>query len=198
MRKAALLLAGLVGALAAYAPSTAQAGDLGTVTDASRGIAYVSEMRLGVFVHDVDGNGQRREDGIDINGELLFGRPGFQIENTLLHFLLTPRPMVGFNVNSDNDTHTAYAGLTWDLYLWGPLFAEASFGGVVHTGNTGNTSLDAEALGCRVLFRESAGLGIDVTENVRLLAHVEHMSNAGLCDFNGGITNVGLRVGYRF
>jgi hypothetical protein len=30
------------------------------------------------------------------------------------------------------------------------------------------------------------------------MATVEHMSNAGLCDRNRGITNEGLKVGYSF
>jgi hypothetical protein len=54
------------------------------------------------------------------------------------------------------------------------------------------------ALGCHVLFRESASIGFDVTETWRIMGTVEHHSNAGLCDENRGLTNAGVRIGYKF
>jgi hypothetical protein len=48
------------------------------------------------------------------------------------------------------------------------------------------------------MFRESASLGYRITSNVSVMGTVEHISNAGLCDQNRGLTNVGLRLGYRF
>ena len=32
----------------------------------------------------------------------------------------------------------------------------------------------------------------------RLIGTVEHSSNAGLCDFNRGLTDFGVRIGYKF
>jgi len=54
------------------------------------------------------------------------------------------------------------------------------------------------ALGCHVLFRESASLGFNLTESWRIMGTIEHNSNAGLCDFNRGLTNAGVRLGYKF
>jgi hypothetical protein len=53
-------------------------------------------------------------------------------------------------------------------------------------------------LGCNVLFHEQASLGFNVTQNWRLIGTVEHSSNAGLCDFNRGLTDFGVRIGYKF
>ncbi|WP_081449527.1 acyloxyacyl hydrolase [Rhodomicrobium vannielii] len=30
------------------------------------------------------------------------------------------------------------------------------------------------------------------------MATIDHMSNAGLCDTNRGLTNAGVRLGYKF
>ncbi len=53
-----------------------------------------------------------------------------------------------------------------------------------------------DTLGCRALFREAGSLGVGVTAHWSVMATVEHLSNAGLCAGNRGLTNVGLRVGY--
>ena len=37
------------------------------------------------------------------------------------------------------------------------------------------------ALGCHVLFHESATIGFNVTENWRVMGSIEHSSNAGAC-----------------
>jgi hypothetical protein len=41
-------------------------------------------------------------------------------------------------------------------------------------------------------------IGVDVTESISIMATVDHMSNADLCDENQGLTNAGVRVGYRW
>ena len=40
--------------------------------------------------------------------------------------------------------------------------------------------------------------GYRLTPNWNVLATVEHMSNAGFCDENRGLTNAGARIGYAF
>ena len=51
--------------------------------------------------------------------------------------------------------------------------------------------------GCRVNFRDSASVGFAVSANWRLLATVDHISNAGLCKLNRGRTHVDARLGYK-
>jgi len=41
-------------------------------------------------------------------------------------------------------------------------------------------------------------LGYRLTTHWQVMASIEHNSNAGLCDRNRGLTNGGLRLGYRF
>ena len=70
---------------------------------------------------------------------------------------------------------------------------ELTFGGSLHDGpNAGEGS----AFGCPLNFRESASIGIAVTERWRLYGTIAHMSNAGLCARNSGLTSAGVRLGY--
>jgi lipid A 3-O-deacylase len=156
----------------------------------------IGEFRAGVFDANLDG-GDREDAEYMINVELLFGRPFERAHgDSFRDFLLRPRPHIGFSVSPDDGTDQLYAGFTWEVKLTDRIFVEASFGGALHDGPTG--SKDPESYGCAVNFRESASLGVDLTERMRLMVTVDHMSNGGLCDQNEGLTNAGVRLGYRW
>lgn len=146
------------------------------------------EVRFGAFVHSVEpGN---PEDGADLNLELLFRRPAVAYENAFLDWALRPRPHIGASVNVVGDTNQLYAGFTWELKLAPALFLEVTLGGALHDGGD-------ETYGCSVNFRESLSLGYALSESWTVYGTVSHMSNAGLCDNNTGLTSVGLRLGYK-
>lgn len=153
-----------------------------------------SELRFGASAHEISGP---ESGSLAITGEVLFAKP-FQLANPAYDFLI-PRLHLGGSLNTAGDTSFAYAGFTWTYDITQRFFVEASFGGAIHDGDTGYVvSAGRNALGCSPLFRESLGLGYRFTENWSVVANVEHMSNAGLCDNNRGLTNVGAKVGYRF
>ena len=113
-----------------------------------------------------------------------------------------PRPHLGGSLNTRGDTSFAFAGLSWTVDITQRVFVEASFGGAMHNGNTqSNPALipaDRSALGCSPLFRESGSIGYRLSQNWSVMATVEHLSNAGACNQNRGLTNVGARLGYTF
>jgi len=90
--------------------------------------------------------------------------------------------------STDGGTSLVYTGLTWDVFLTQRLFVEGSFGGAIHDG-------DDHQFGCTVDFRESGSVGLMFGKHWELMATVDHMSNADLCDENRGLTTVGLRLG---
>ena len=92
-------------------------------------------------------------------------------------------------------TNKLYAGLTWDAPLAQGFFVEGSFGLALHDG--GLDEPGRAHYGCRLNFRESAALGYDIDPHWRVMLMVDHMSNADLCLQNRGLTNAGLRLGYR-
>lgn len=191
MRLAAALAFSLLAA------GTADAADLApapvTVAMHQPALGFLSEARIGVFAHDP---WSPESGSVDINAELLTVKP-FVFGNGW--DWAVPRFHVGASINTQGRTSNAYAGLTWSYDVTRALFVEASFGGAVNNGETGLIiPVDRNAVGCHASFRESASLGYHLTEQVSVLGTVEHFSNAGLCDRNRGVTNVGVRLGYSF
>jgi len=112
-----------------------------------------------------------------------------------LDHMLRPRIHVGAIVSTEGEASQVYAGFTWTANLSDKFFIDLGFGGAV---NNVDDDDDGPQVGCSVLFHESAGLGYNITENWRVLATIEHSSNANLCDDNDGLSYAGISVGYKF
>ena len=185
-------------------PPTTVGADKGRNLNASN---YFSEIRIGALLHDSGPFSSSDEGGIDTNLELLFSPPKF------LSILWEPRPHLGISYNSAGDTSQAYLGLTWDWSFWGNWFAEFSLGGMVHDGHLVGVDGESKSLGCRGLFRESLNAGYRFMNRHALMLHLDHSSNASLCEkntkdgtehgrhnviLNEGLENIGIRYGYIF
>ena len=154
----------------------------------------LSEFRLGASAQDPWGP---ESNSANLTGEILFAKPFTAADLFTSYFI--PRPHIGGSVNFSGETSFAYAGLTWTVDITPRIFVEGTFGGAIHNGETGKlVPVGRAALGCSPLFRESGSIGVRLSANWSLLATVEHLSNAGLCDQNRGLTNIGARVGYTF
>jgi hypothetical protein len=198
-------IGGAVGAAVGLAllAGSVNAADLGAVpryeaapyVPAPVRTSFISEVRVGASAHELEGP----EKGTwNINGEVLFAKPFTSADLFTSYFI--PRPHIGGSLNFDGRTSFAYAGLTWSLDVTPRIFVEGAFGGAVHNGNTHSfvTAPDQQALGCSPLFREAGSIGVRLSTQWSLVATVEHLSNAGACDQNRGLTNIGARVGYAF
>jgi len=151
------------------------------------------EVRIGILDHDTALFRDRHETSDpDINAEVLFASPDF------LGWAFSPRPLIGATINTGGGTSLGYAGLGWNFDLGSNFFIDASLGGAIHNGETHKSTKDSRDYGCRVLFHETLSVGYDLDEHSSLMATAEHMSNAAFCDKNDGLTNIGLRYGYRF
>jgi lipid A 3-O-deacylase len=162
---------------------------------------FVDEVKIGVLGHDIGFLTHHVESGADVNLEVLFTSPDF------LRVIGSPRPHIGGDINTDGNTSDGYFGLTWgarlmDLFGVAPgFFVNGSLGGAIHSGYL--TSPDPppagrKLLGSRILFRESAELGYQLTPMVSVSAILSHISNANLAPRNAGITSAGVRLGFRF
>ena len=153
---------------------------------------YLSEVRGGLLVHDEGAFSRNKEDGIDINFEVLFKSP------SMLDVVWAPRPHLGATLNSAGNTSQAYLGLTWDWDFYRYFFLNFSLGGAFHTGEKVTDDPKKKSLGCSVLFRESLDLGYKVSGPHSVMFHLDHISNAKLCSTNEGLEAFGLRYGYSF
>lgn len=159
----------------------------------------IDEIRGGIMAHSVDEpgpggafmNATRIQDA---NVELLFAPfEGWRAPGMV-------RPHVGATVNFGGLESMVYAGVSWKVNLFdSPVFFEGAFGAAVHNGALSGATYPARNFGCPILFHEAANLGVDVNENVSVMATLEHASHAMLCGANNqGLTNLGVRVGVRF
>ena len=163
--------------------------------------SIVQELRGGVAAQGFGGQGVDKEQGAAVNGEIVFRSPEF------LSVLLAPRPVLGATIAFDSDaTSQIYAGLDWRFDLGERFFVTGGAGGALHNGETGafdplmDTGREGHTtfLGCRALFRLNANAGVRVTRRVNASLYWAHLSNAGLCNPNEGLDNLGVRLGLEF
>jgi len=174
-----------------FTPISAFAIEPFTITDTP--FWDIDEVRGGAFKQAIDN--APHEGGAALNLEVLGGRFADGYENEILNFLLTPRLHIGTTI-AFGKTDEYYFGVTWDAKLIQSFFFEASLGGALHDGPL-DTPGEA-SYGCTLNFRESASLGYELDQHWRVLATIDHMSQAGICQPNRGLTNAGIRLGYRF
>lgn len=192
----------LASRLSAGACTLVAAALLGSLTPAAAQTKIIDEVKIGALAHDVGFLGHHVESGADANLEVLFTSPD------ILSVIGSPRPHIGGDINTDGNTSDGYFGLTWGITLIQNLFASGdgvfangSLGGAVHDGSplTGAVQPPGhKLLGSRILFRESAELGYQITPQVSVSALLDHISNANLAPRNAGITNAGARFGFKF
>jgi lipid A 3-O-deacylase len=194
---AAAVLATAMPVQAADFPSAPPAAYVSPV----KPLSIVSEVRIGGAVQDP---GSAEHNTSNINGEILFSKPLVSVDPFWQAFV--PRATVGGSYNFGGRTSYAYIGATWTVDLFPQtlnniVFLEGFFGAGAHNGYTGpkpTAPAGFNTLGCNPLFREAAALGFRLTEHWSVMATVEHMSNAGLCANNRGLTNFGGKLGYTF
>lgn len=148
----------------------------------------------GVLAHDVDNlwSGTRREDGVDINAELVLSRPSLTLPAGAV------RPNFGISVNDRGDTSKLYLGLLWEARLPLGLFINIGLGGAVHNGELESGEEGRKALGSRALFRIPVELGYAINGHHRVSVAFAHVSNAYLAHPNEGLDTLGLRYCYLF
>ena len=154
---------------------------------------WIDEVRVG-------GNGvldseDAKDRGLVGSAEIYFA-PFGSSSGGLAEALLEPRVQIGVSGGA-SATDQAYAGLNWHIPIAGRVFAEVGAGGTIHDGNLDSGS--GPLLGCRVLFREHAALGVRISDHVNVMATIDHSSHAGLCEGpNDGLTHAGVAVGFKF
>jgi lipid A 3-O-deacylase len=131
----------------------------------------------------------------DITFDVLFTSPDMDA----FRWIGAPRPEIGATINTHGEDSMFHAGLTWQAHVFDtPFYVEGTFGAATHTGYLTDAPDGRREYGCRVNFYERFGVGVDITEQATATLTYEHMSNAGLCGDNAGISNFGLRLGWKF
>ncbi|MGL5448712.1 MAG: acyloxyacyl hydrolase [Rhabdaerophilum sp.] len=147
------------------------------------------ELRLGITAHDPIGP---EKGGADIAGDVL-------VSLVKASHWAIPRLAIGGTLSLAGRTNVAHGGLNWQFPLSENVFLEGGAGLALHDGAVGRESARRQsAMGCRFAFRETVGLGYRLGSGWSVIGSIEHLSNAGLCTRNRGLTHAGLRMGYAF
>ena len=123
-----MLHAGRVRGKTVAAGAAALAVGLATGDAAGAEDGLVSEVKVGVRYHDVGLFDTAREEGVDLNAEVLFA----PLEP--LAFVRSPRPHLGAHLNTSGDTSQLYFGLTWTFNVTDRFWAAFGGGGAGHHG----------------------------------------------------------------
>ena len=187
-----------IGALIALSPAPAAAQAQAQAQPQPQA-KVVDEVKVGILGHDLGFLTHHVEAGADVNLEVLFTPPDF------LSVIGSPRPHIGADINTAGHTSDGYFGLTWGITLIQSLFgwdrgvfANGSLGGAIHDGHIDSAPAGDKRLGSRILFRESAELGLQINPTLSVSAILDHISNANLGEHNAGITSAGARLGVKF
>jgi hypothetical protein len=165
-------------------------------------LSLIQEVRFGAFAHNVIHN----EDApVDVSIETLSSPitfPGWDnpaiARNPWINWFFIPRLNMGGMINTGGKTSYAFGGFTWRIPIYGPLFFEGELGGAINDAPR-HPETNRVDMGCVSTFRESGGFGAQLTKNFDVIFSVEHISHASFCTHtNPGITDFGVRIGYRF
>lgn len=162
----------------------------------------IDELRFGVAAHQAHYTlfptalDQWRLNQIeDVSFDVLFVSPDMDA----FRWIGSPRPEVGATLNLAGHDSIAHLALTWQLPVFDtPVFLEGSFGAAIHDGYLTGAPVGRQNFGCRVNFYERYGIGANINDHTTVSLQYEHTSNAELCPPNGGLSNLGLRVGWKF
>lgn len=164
--------------------------------------SFVDELRIGLNAHDVDttlvpfnfGNWKLNQIE-DFSFDVLFVSPDIDA----FRWIGAPRPEVGATINFDGQDSIAHAGLTWQLPLFDtPVYLEGTLGAAIHDGYLTGAPAGRKNFGCRVNFYERFGVGMHISDQATATLTYEHTSNNGWCAANDGLSNFGLRLGWKF
>nr|WP_245505889.1 acyloxyacyl hydrolase [Rhizobium sullae] len=154
------------------------------------------ELRFGASA-SVQSGGER-EDGVFPEVTIFFDPFGSDSAADWTQKLIRPRIHLGTSIGTGGEATQVFSGFSWTADFNDKLFAEAGFGGLIHTGNLDDED-DRPALGCRLLFHEYIGVGYRFDTHWNVMAQVAHSSHANLCDGpNDGMTRAGVQIGYKF
>ena len=162
----------------------------------------IDELRFGIQAHDVDYAalpfrvGEWKLNQIeDVSFDVLFTSPDLDASR----WVGSPRPELGATINLDGQESLAHLGLTWQLPVFDtPVYLEGSFGAAAHPGYNQNAPAGFKNFGCSLNFYERFGIGTRLGDHATATLTYEHSSNNGYCDANDGLSNFGLRVGWKF
>ena len=145
-------------------------------------------LKGGLLLHSTGPISSGREDGIDINTEIVFK-----------NIYLNAHPSVGAEINLNGDTSFIYSGLVWEWKIYKDFLFNLFFGFAVNNGELNNGMEGKRQMGTHVTFREDIEFGYRLNKKWVVSLMYAHYSNLGIDNKrNQGNDNTGIRFSYYF
>jgi hypothetical protein len=176
------------------------------------GAPLLRKTSFGLLLHDRGPASDRNESGLDLNWELQFRRPEWEI----WRWLGSPFTMIGATPNFNGGTSVLYGGISYELILSDRLTEALSYdftkelflsgglsaalhNGPLHKNKVGCRENSDCGFGYRVLPRLSLELGAYFWSKHGVSLFYDHMSHKGvLPGENEGIDHIGIRYHFVF
>jgi hypothetical protein len=199
--KTIALAAALLPALLCATPALAQDA-AGALMQPASLLDSIDELRFGGAFHRAYPRFIPAEPGLfdfsrpeDVTFDVLFRSPDVDA----FAWIGSPRPEIGTTISLTGHESIVHLGLTWQVHLFdAPVYVEGTFGGALNNGYLDNAPQGYANMGCRLGFYERFGIGVDLPSNMTATLSYEHTSNLELCDRNDGLSNVALKLGWKF
>lgn len=150
---------------------------------------YAQEIKIGILQHDFDTKlGHRHEKGQNITVEYLFDK---------MQNYLRALPHIGASINNKGYTSNIYSGLTLQFDIKDFIVIEATLGASINNAERLKPK-KKRALGSKLLFRESFSVGYLINKTHSVSIMIDHISSADIRKPNPGLTDIGIRYGFRF
>jgi hypothetical protein len=153
------------------------------------------ELRFGVMASIQSGD--TREDGLFTSATVFFDPFDAAGAQTLTDHILHPRLHAGAIMSTSGETSQVFAGFTWTVDVTDRFFLDLGFGGALNNA-TLHDAQDGPSVGCHALFHESLAAGYKLDATWRIMATLDHSSNANLCHDNDGLSYAGISIGRKF
>lgn len=145
-------------------------------------------IKGGLMSHSTGPVSSGREEGIDINGEVVFKNR-----------FLKGHPSIGMEINTNGDTSFLYGGLIWEGRFFDNLLFGGFLGFAANNGELDNDKPDRRQMGTHITFREAVEIGYHIDKNWVISIMYDHYSNLGLRGKrNQGNDNTGVRLSFYF
>jgi lipid A 3-O-deacylase len=186
----------LIGSAAAEDPIFLP-GKTETLSPEAQTRSIFSEFRAGNFRSSAGADALFGPTEPAQSGEILFNKP-VTASDPWIDALL-PRPLVGSEFNAADGIGSGYAGFAWTFNLTENLSLEGSLSSAFSSVMPDQTSpLFTLAPACDLSFRETARLGLQLSQSWTMQGVLQHSNSGALCSQGSSETNAALRFDYKF
>jgi hypothetical protein len=117
-------------------------------------------------------------------------------DRSVLHFLFSPRPQLGMDVDRETGVSRSFAGLSWNVFDNAGFYGNLGLAGSLT--RSGPEELNRRLFGAPLALHSSFEFGYQIGNNNSLSLSVDHASTPDFLNDRNELNNLRLRYGLKF